>query len=397
MEITRGKIPKAKKIVLYGPEGIGKSTFASQFDDPVFIDTEESTKEMDVARLPAPSSWQMVLEEVQYVRDHPDCCKTLVIDTADKAQQLAIDAVLAEKQFSSIEDAGYGKGCVYVYEKFADLMTHLDEVVDRGINVVITAHAAMRKFEQPDELGAYDRWELKLVSSKNCNASAMLREWSDMTLFANYKTHTVAEDKEGKKKKALGQGKRVMYTTHHSCWDAKNRYGLPDELPFEYDAIRHIFAENVQKSTESVKKQTESVKRTEKVTKPAEPSGKTSPPPDEEVSPKSTKEPEAKKAEPDAVPAAGGIEARLSPKIPKALRDLMIEKEVDEWQIQQVVSHRGYYPQDVKIWDYDQEFIDGCLVGAWDQVYKMIYEETLKPDPDNPFLIPEGEEEVPFK
>ena len=54
MEITRGKIQTAQKIVLYGPEGIGKTTFASRFPEPLFIDTEGSTRQLDVARLPKP-------------------------------------------------------------------------------------------------------------------------------------------------------------------------------------------------------------------------------------------------------------------------------------------------------------------------------------------------------
>ena len=88
MEITRGKIKKAVKVCIYGPEGIGKSTLASMFPNPVFIDTEGSTNHMDVARFDAPSSWQMLIQEVEYVRDHPDCCRTLVIDTADWAEKL---------------------------------------------------------------------------------------------------------------------------------------------------------------------------------------------------------------------------------------------------------------------------------------------------------------------
>lgn len=83
MEIIKGKIKKAKKVVIYGPEGIGKSTFASKFPDPVFIDTEGSTNDMDVARLPRPTSWIMLLEELQYVEKNPGVCKTLVIDTID--------------------------------------------------------------------------------------------------------------------------------------------------------------------------------------------------------------------------------------------------------------------------------------------------------------------------
>ena len=79
MEITKGKIQKAKKVVVYGPEGIGKSTFASHFPEPVFIDTEGSTNSMDVARLPVPTSWSMILEEIDYIKKIPGVCRTLVL------------------------------------------------------------------------------------------------------------------------------------------------------------------------------------------------------------------------------------------------------------------------------------------------------------------------------
>lgn len=79
------------------------------------------------------------------------------------------------------------------------------------------------------------------------------------------------------------------------------------------------------------------------------------------------KEPEPKGNFPPADPA-----------IPKALRDLMKTNHVDEWDIQNVVAARGYYPSDVKIRDYDRDFIDGCLVGAWPQVYAMIREMKEK-------------------
>ena len=90
MEIITGKQATALKIVVYGPEGIGKSTFASKFPRPVFIDTEGSTKHMDVARTPRPTSWAMLMEQVRYFRDRPGEYATLVIDTADWAEQLCI-------------------------------------------------------------------------------------------------------------------------------------------------------------------------------------------------------------------------------------------------------------------------------------------------------------------
>ena len=67
MQITRGRKARAQKVVIYGPEGIGKSSFASQFPDPVFIDTEGSTDNMDVARLDKPTSWAMLKNEISFI------------------------------------------------------------------------------------------------------------------------------------------------------------------------------------------------------------------------------------------------------------------------------------------------------------------------------------------
>ena len=183
MEIIRGKIPCAKKVVIYGPEGIGKSTFASHFPDPVFIDTEGSTNSMDVARLPKASSWQMILQQVDYVRTHPEVCKTLVIDTIDWAEAMCVQHICDKHRKNGIEDFGYGNGYVYVKEELGRFLNKLSEVVEANINVVLTAHAQIRKFEQPDELGAYDRWELKLGKKTSSQTSPLIKEWADMLLF----------------------------------------------------------------------------------------------------------------------------------------------------------------------------------------------------------------------
>ena len=118
MEITKGKIQKAKKVVIYGPEGIGKSTFAAQFPGAVFIDTEGSTNDMDVARLPRPTSWNMLFDEIDYIKTHPDECKTLVIDTIDWAELFCVEHICATHNKKGIEDFGYGNGYVYTKEEF---------------------------------------------------------------------------------------------------------------------------------------------------------------------------------------------------------------------------------------------------------------------------------------
>ena len=362
MEIIRGKQPGAKKIVIYGPEGIGKSTFASRFPEPLFIDTEGSTNDMDVARFPAPSSWQMLLDQIQYIKSHPELCRTLVIDTADWAEMLCAEAVCDKSQKSGIEDFGYGKGYVYLAEEFGRMLNLLSEVVKLGIHTVVTAHAKMRKFEQPDEMGAYDRWELKLQKQ----TAPLLKEWADMVLFANYKTIVVNVDGQGAQKgrnKAQG-GKRVMYTSHHPCWDAKNRYGLPEELPFTYEAIRHII--EAAGDTPALKdiptrEQQESALPVDQSHKKAE----------ETRQNRKEERTEAKQMELDLQPDTSSV---LDPRIPKKLRDLMAANQVCEWDIQNVVEARGYFPGDMPIWDYPEDFVEGCLVGAWDKVYGMIQE-----------------------
>lgn len=241
MEIIRGKINSAKKVVVYGAEGIGKTTFAANFPDPVFIDTEGSTKTMDVARLPFPTDWNGVLEEVDYVIENPAICKTLVLDSIDWAERLCHKFVCEKNKWSSINEPAYGKGQATAFTEFSKLIAKLTEVCNKGINVVCVAHAKLSKFEQPDEMGSYDRWEMKLQNGSNTNSSQMVKEWADIVLFANYKTSV--QKGEGLDKNKVTGGRRVMYATHHPCWDAKNRHGLPDEMDFDFANIKHLFVD----------------------------------------------------------------------------------------------------------------------------------------------------------
>lgn len=242
-QMISGKIPHAKKVVVYGLEGVGKTTFASRFPDASFIDTEGSTKGHDVKRLPTPSSWTMLLDEVLDVIQSRNC-KTLVIDTIDWAEKMCIQHICILQNWKGIEDPGYGAGYRYVYEEFGKLLNLLEDVIQAGIHVVLTGHAIINKFEQPDEMGAYDRYQLKLIDSKKTSISAMVKEWSDLLLFANYQTYVVQN--KDKKVKGTGGQRRIMYTTHTAAWDAKNRDNLPDMLDFDFNQIAHLFSTSMQ-------------------------------------------------------------------------------------------------------------------------------------------------------
>ena len=341
MEITRGTIPSAKKVVIYGPEGIGKSTLASRFPDPVFIDTEGSTKEMDVARFDAPKKWEDIFEAIKYMLNDAQGFKTLVLDTADWAEMLCTSYTCQKGGVNGIEDFGYGKGYTYLQENFKKLLDRLNDVIAAGINVVVTAHAKMRKFEQPDEMGAYDRWEMKLSRQ----VAPMLKEWGDMVLFANYKTFVVTDDKT-KSKKAQG-GKRVMYTTHNPCWDAKNRYGLDDCLDFDYEEIRKVIEPGAEK--------------------PKKKAPKAEPKPEQ-------KEEEQPKVDPEAD----------RPEI-KKLRERMAQDDISEERLTFAVSMKGQYFSNIPLTDYPAEFIENNLIAKWSGFVKFAKKCDLDSIKDMPF------------
>ena len=115
-KITGGVVSAPLKVVLYGVEGIGKSSFAARFPQPVYIDTEGGTGRLDVQRLPAPDSWQMLLDEAAAAADGQVPCQTLVLDTADWAEKLCMAGVCDRFKVKGIEDIGYGKGYTYVKE-----------------------------------------------------------------------------------------------------------------------------------------------------------------------------------------------------------------------------------------------------------------------------------------
>lgn len=317
MEIITGKIPKAQKVVLYGVEGIGKSTFASQFPAPLFIDTEDSTLHMDVKRFPKPTSWEMLMQQVDLVKQNKPC-QTLVIDTMDWAEDLCKRHLMAANGWNAIDSEGYGKKFVALAEQMGGLLNKLSEVIDLGINVVVTAHAMLRKKEEPDEMGAFDRYELKLEKK----TAPLVKEWADMVLFANYKT-TVITDSKTNSKKATG-GQRMMYTAHRPAWDAKNRIGLADELPFDYAQIAQAFKEvTPQPAVSAVESEVQS--------QPVQ------------------KEPNFAPERNEEIPAV----------IPRSVADLMGNDQVSVEEIMQIIYQGGFMPADTPIenvpkdlWDY---------------------------------------------
>lgn len=273
------------------------------------------------------------------------------VSASDWAEKLCSQAVCARANKSGIEDFGYGKGYTYLKEEFGKLLNILDEVINQGIHVVFTAHSYLKKFEQPDEMGAYDRYEMKLTKY----VAPLVKEWADTVLFANYKTYVVSDEKGNKK--AQG-GTRMMFTTHNPCWDAKNRDGLADELPFDFEQIRHILTYD---SSQDTAKPDRIVQKINEITD------------NDELEVFDTKE----DVKTDASQSAGQLHS--SNPVIQQLFDLMNANQITVEELQDVVADNGYFPKETPIEAYGEDFISGCLIAAWSQVLAKIKEYKKLP------------------
>lgn len=340
------------KVLIYGVEGIGKTTFASKFPDPIFIDTEGSTGFINARKLPNPTSWTMLLDELEDIKSDPRG-KTLIIDTLDWAERLAKKYLMDKNKWAAIDSTNYGSRYVALSDEIGKLLNKLTEIKDVGINVVLTAHAETKKHELPDEMGQYDKYTLKLEKRD----AGLAKEWADMILFFNYKT-TIISDSKSNSKKATG-GQRVMYTTHKPAWDAKNRLGLPDELPIDFEAIRELFEAKTGMSTTQIKSESTQKTQTQQIPLPEEP-------------PVIETEPEPVEAQ-----AAPAFNEEIPSSIPQSLADLMTVNHVTTDEIMQVIYVGGFMPQGTPLENVPEE-LWGHLASNWDKVLNMLETQIRK-------------------
>lgn len=235
LKIVRGRRDVPAKVVVYSLPGFGKSTLASQCPRPIFLDTERSTSQLDVDRIDI-ADWTDLLGAVNSLCRDAEGYQTAVIDTIDWAERLATEAVLRQGKKQSIEDFGFGRGYVHLAEAIGKLLHGCDALVARGMNVVMLAHSKVSRVSPPDLQDGYDRYELKLSKQ----VAPLIKEWPDALLFGNYRTIT-REGNDGRTKAINGRD-RLMHCNHTAAWDAKNRYGLPDVMPWGYEQIAAIFS-----------------------------------------------------------------------------------------------------------------------------------------------------------
>lgn len=337
LNIITGRVQRPQKVVLYGVEGIGKTSLAAQTPDPLFIDTEGGTAHLDVRRLQKPETWEELISLIREVAATPDVCRSLVLDTADWAEAMAVDHICQKFKQPGLESFGYGKGYTFLSEEFSRLLAACDEVIASGKNMIITAHARQRRVELPDETGGFDVWGLKLSKQ----SAPLLKEWPDALLFLNYKTLVVATDSNTHK--AQG-GKRVIYTNHRPVFDAKNRHNLPDEMELCYASIAPIFGDAA----------------------PAPQSKSFSAP-----------QPKANAAAKAADKAQQPLPV-VTPETLQLIIEWMDKAGISAEEIQTLVAQKGHFPPETPIDQYPEKFVRGWLMRNWEQVVK-----TIENDPNH--------------
>jgi hypothetical protein len=226
--VQTGRLEKPKRVLLYGCEGIGKSTFAAHAPAPIFLGPEDGTAQLDVARFPEPKTWSEVGEAVEVLGTTDHEYQTLALDTLDWLEPLCWTHVCEAHSKADIEAFGYGKGYVAALDQWRTLLAMLDQLrAKRGMDIVLIAHSHIRTFRNP-EGDDFDRYELKL----NTKAAGLCKEWCDALLYAAYETLTHTEDN---RTRGISTGARLVHTERCAAFDAKNRYDLPPKLPLSWD------------------------------------------------------------------------------------------------------------------------------------------------------------------
>jgi len=232
------------RTLLYGIDGIGKSTFGANSKKPIFICCEDGATRLDVPKFPLCQNWQDVFGCLIPLGQEKHDYQTLVIDSIDWGQALAIQHCIKnefEGDVASFE--AYGKGYKSVLQEMRKLLAFMDRLHKvKQMEVLLIAHAAVKTFQNPNG-DNYDRYQSNLIDSPNTSIWGLVKEWCDIVLFANFQVMIRKANKKAAKGKGVlvdgEHGSRLCHAAPSAAWDAKVRAGwnLPSVFALKYDVF----------------------------------------------------------------------------------------------------------------------------------------------------------------
>lgn len=219
--------------LLYGVDGVGKTSLAGEWPSPIlYLPTEGERPPSDV-ELTTPGtveSFAQLLDIFGELLTEEHDFRTVVVDSLDGLEPLVWGATCARLGINSIEEAGFGKGYIEADTEWGEYLSAVAALARAGIYVVQLAHPEIVRFDSPTT-DPYSRYTIKLHK----RANALLREKADIVLFMNYRV-SLKEKEVGFNKKvshAEGGNERLMHFSEKAGFTAKNRFSMPDSLPFK--------------------------------------------------------------------------------------------------------------------------------------------------------------------
>jgi GTPase SAR1 family protein len=256
VEIIKGIQRKPFAGMIYGPAGVGKSTFCKGLPSPLFVGADE-LDELGSDRLPKPKSYADFIDQLKWVRDNKQEHQTLCVDTIDSIETMLHQKILNEDKKSpkamNKAHGGYGAAYGMALSEMTELRNILSEIRDKGINIMLICHSVSKKVSDPVVQGDYDEYQLTLHEK----VQNLFVDWVSVVIFLRHDTIKGQDEKF-----AFGDGSRIAYFEKRPGFLAKNRFNFPPELKIDSDNPAKAFLDGLEKFYSGSERKPYEVKKT---------------------------------------------------------------------------------------------------------------------------------------